>query len=74
MIFVGLSPCANVAKYRLSHRSGVSRLNSQNFRCHRRSRDAASRPGKGGFLRLRHIVGAEALAATPYKSLAEGKG
>jgi hypothetical protein len=50
MIFVGLSTCANVAEYRLSQRPGVSVLN--------RSRDAASHPGKGGFLRLRQAVGA----------------
>jgi hypothetical protein len=50
MIFVGLSTCANVAEYRLSQRPGVSVLN--------RSRDAASRPDKDGFLRLRHTVAA----------------
>ena len=66
MIFVGLSTCANLADYRLSQRSGVSVLN--------RSRDAASHPDKDRFLRLRHTAGAEVLAATPDKSLAEGKG
>ena len=61
MIFVALSTCANVAEYGLSQRSGFAVLNSQDFRCHRRSRDAALHPGKGGFLRLRRTAGAEAL-------------